>query len=93
MESLNTQTVNTSFSYGTQAQNNGNQVKIEIGAPSVTIPKPLSYQFRVAEYVDKNKKITKVRLQIRICEHDNYGYAFMKNDWHDVERVQIDESV
>lgn len=56
--------------------------------PNVMMAKPLSYQFRVAEFV-KGDKIEKVALQIQIWEHDNYGVGYVKQDWTTVERVQI----
>jgi hypothetical protein len=65
--------------------------KIEIPQSSVNLVKPLSYDFRVAEYVNDNKEVVKVGLQVRIWEHSHIsgGTGFVKQDWKDVERVQI----
>lgn len=58
---------------------------------SFTFPKPLSYDFRVAEYVDKDGKILKVSLQMQVVEHDQYGTGNIVNDWHDVPRIKFNE--
>jgi len=65
--------------------------KIEIPQSSVSIAKPVSYEFRVAEYVNDNKEVIKVGLQVRMWEHSNITNSdgFIKQDWKDVERVQI----
>jgi hypothetical protein len=65
--------------------------KIEIPQSSVSIAKPVSYEFRVAEYINDNKEVVKVGLQVRMWEHSNItnGDGFIKQDWKDVERVQI----
>jgi len=55
-----------------------------------TFVKPLSYDFRVAEYLDENKKITKVALQIQVWEHNEDGFGNCVQPWRDVERVQFD---
>ena len=68
----------------------GGPHKIEIPQSSVNMAKPLSYEFRVAEYLDESGAISKVGLQIRIWEHTNInGNGFVKEGWKDVERVQI----
>ena len=60
--------------------------------PQATMPvqfvKPLSYEFRVAEYT-KDGKITKVRLQVQVSEHDEYGVGNVKEYWKDVERISL----
>ena len=65
--------------------------KIEIPQSSVSVAKPVSYEFRVAEYVNDNKEVVKVGLQVRMWEHSNIinSDGFIKQDWKDVERVQI----
>ena len=65
--------------------------KIEIPQSSVSMAKPVSYEFRVAEYVNDNKEVVKVGLQVRMWEHSNLinTDGFIKQDWKDVERVQI----
>lgn len=87
---LNTQNINTNFhSPQTTYQGSGN-FKLEVPQSSVTVVKPLSYDFRVVEYADNSGNITKVGLQYRMWEHDNYGTGNVVQDWADVERVRID---
>lgn len=57
-------------------------------AMPVQFVKPLSYEFRVAEYT-KDGKITKVRLQVQVTEHDEYGSGMVKEYWKDVERISL----
>lgn len=71
----------------------------QVSLPVVTQPqqyvpfvKPVSYEFRVAEYVDENGKIDKVKLQVQIWEHDEYGSGIVKSFWHDVPRVKMDKN-
>lgn len=59
-----------------------------IPLPNVVLSKPLSYEFRVAEFI-KDDKIEKVALQIQVWEHDNFGVGYMKQDWTTVDRVQL----
>jgi hypothetical protein len=54
--------------------------------------KPLSYEFRVAEYVDETGKVDKVKLQVQIWEHDEYGSGTVKHFWSDVPRVKMDRN-
>ncbi len=58
--------------------------------PSIPIDfvKPLSYEFRVAEFLDDDK-IVKVCLQMQIWEHDEFGSGTVKQYWHDVPRVKF----
>ena len=58
-----------------------------VAAP-IQFVKPLSYEFRVAEYT-KDDKITKVRLQVQIWEHDDFGGGIVIQDWKDVERIPL----
>ena len=64
--------------------------------PQPAIPinfvKPLSYEFRVAEIVDENDKITSVKLQMQIWEHDEYGSGIIKQTWADVPRYRFDKN-
>jgi hypothetical protein len=69
----------------------------QISLPIQTLPqqyasfvKPLSYEFRVHETVEGGK-ITKVKLQVQIWEHDEYGSGIVKQRWHDVPRAQFDK--
>ena len=62
--------------------------------PPITIQfvKPLSYEFRVAEVVDKDGKIISVKLQMQVYEHDEYGSSIVKQYWSDVPRYKFDET-
>lgn len=60
-------------------------------ALSVQFVKPLSYEFRVAEILDDNKKVTKVKLQVQVWEHDEFGSGIVKQYWQDVPRAQFDK--
>lgn len=65
-----------------------------VQAPAATAPfvKPVSYDFRVAEFVDDEGKVEKVKLQMQIWEHDEYGSGTVKTYWHDVPRIKIDKN-
>jgi len=90
MESLNIQTVYTNFtSPASTYQSVSSSFKMEVPQSSVMIAKPLSYQFRVAEYVDEKGTIVKVGLQVATFEHDNCGVSQLRKDWTDVERIQL----
>lgn len=72
--------------------------KTQISLPIQTLPqqyasfvKPLSYEFRVHETVEDGK-VTKVKLQVQIWEHDEYGSGIVKQYWQDVPRVQFDKN-
>lgn len=56
--------------------------------PPMTVPIPLSYEFRVVEYVDEGK-IIKARMQVKINQHDQYGNVTLTGNWEDVPRVQF----
>jgi len=58
---------------------------------TMTVAKPLSYEFRVAEHKDKSGKTTKVALQMQVWEHDNYGFGSIKQAWFDVPRITVPE--
>ena len=69
----------------------------QVSIPIQTLPqqyvpfvKPLTYEFRVAETVEEGK-ITKVRLQVQVWEHDEYGSGIVKQYWQDVSRAQFDK--
>jgi hypothetical protein len=53
--------------------------------------KPLSYEFRVAEFVDDGGKVEKVKLQVQIWEHDEYGAGIVKQHWTDVPRCKFNK--
>lgn len=70
----------------------------QISLPVQTLPqqyasfvKPLSYEFRVHETVEDGK-VTKVKLQVQIWEHDEYGSGIVKHYWQDVPRAQFDKN-
>ena len=56
-----------------------------------TFPKPLSYEFRVAEIVDDSGKVTSVKLQMQVWEHDEYGSGNVKQYWTDVPRCKFNK--
>jgi hypothetical protein len=62
--------------------------------PPATVPfvKPLSYEFRVAEFLNDDGKIETVKLQMQIWEHDEYGSGTVKQFWHDVPRQKFDKN-
>ena len=62
---------------------------MEVPQSSFMMAKPLSYEFRVAEYEDRNGEIVKVGLQVQVIEHDNYGVGLIKETWADVPRVRL----
>ena len=54
----------------------------------VTMPEPISYEFRVVEYM-KDGKIDKVALQMCKHIHDQYGNIKTQGIWQEVPRTQI----
>ena len=90
IETLNIQTVVTTFNSSSPSYSSGGPgFQLNIPQSSVTVAKPLSYNFRVAEYVDLEGKVVKVGLQVAVFEHDNFGGRQLRKDWTDVERVQL----
>lgn len=86
------ETVVTQFMSSSMTSSYGSgPYKMEIPQSTVSIAKPVSYEFRVAEYINDNKEVVKVGLQVRMWEHSNItgSNGFIKQDWKDVERVQI----
>jgi hypothetical protein len=70
-------------------------VNLSTKTTSVPVPviqtifvKPVSYEFRVAEYT-KDDKVMKVHLQVQIWEHNEYGAGVVIQSWKDVERIQL----
>lgn len=83
---LTTQTIQTQMgSSPGYAAPPGNML---IPLPNVMMAKPLSYEFRVVEYMD-GQSIKRVSLQVQVWEHDNYGVGHVKQDWTNVERIQL----
>lgn len=66
----------------------------QVMPPPQQIPfvKPLTYEFRVAEIVDDEGKIEKVKLQVQVWEHDEYGSGIVKTIWQDVPRYKFDKN-
>ena len=71
----------------------------QIALPLVSNPqqfapfvKPVSYEFRVAEFVDDEGKVERVKLQMQVWEHDEYGSGTVKHYWSDVPRIKIDKN-
>lgn len=62
-------------------------------AQSFTFPKPLSYEFRVAEHIDDEGKILKVGLQVQVWQHDQYGAGNVIQTWTDVQRVKLKDGI
>ena len=92
MESLSTELLYTTFNPATNTPSfNGNNFAMAVPNSSVSILKPISYEFRVAEHLDAAGNITKVGLQYRVIEHSHQytGSTTTKRDWTDVERIQI----
>ena len=67
---------------------------VQPAPPQQTAPfvKPLSYEFRVAEFVDDAGNVEKVKLQVQVWEHDEYGSGVVKQFWHDVPRQKFDRN-
>lgn len=63
-------------------------VAVQPPAMSIPFPKPLSYEFRVVEWV-KDDKIAKVNLQVQVWEHDEFGTGTVVQSWKEVERLQL----
>jgi hypothetical protein len=56
---------------------------------TITFPAPLSYEFRVVEYIDDDGKVGKVELQTKLHKHDQYGQVTYSGNWEPVPRVQL----
>ena len=89
VECLTTQTITTTFNSTMSSLTAGGHFEVKIPQSSVMIPKSLSYDFRVAEYVNDKDEIVKVGLQVAVFEHDNSGGRQLRQDFVDVERVKI----
>jgi len=67
-----------------------NQITFNLPTYSLSIPKPVSYEFRVAEfYADIPENVVKVGLQVQVYEHNQYGSPNILKGWSDVERVKV----
>jgi hypothetical protein len=88
---LNIETLNTSFNTTYSPQSSSGPFKMEVPQSSVNVVKPISYQFRVAEQVDfSTGEVVKVGLQVQVWEHSHFGgTGVLRQDWMDVERVQV----
>ena len=58
-----------------------------------TFPKPVSYEFRVAEHIDDEGKVIKVGLQLQVWDHDEYGVGTIVQPWTDVQRVKLKDGI
>lgn len=70
------------------------QISITVPTPATQYThfvKPLSYEFRVAEFVDDDGKVERVKLQVQVWEHDEYGAGIVKQFWSDVPRIKINK--
>jgi hypothetical protein len=74
---LNTQSVTTAVS------------TVTAPPPTVMLAKPLSYQFQVVEYTDKDDKVVRVELQVQKTEHDNYGNIIHSSGFQPVPRIKL----
>lgn len=61
-------------------------------AMPIDFVKPVSYEFRVAEFIGDNGKIEKVSLQVQVWEHDEFGSGTVKQYWRDVPRCRFDKN-
>jgi len=61
------------------------------GSFSTILAKPLSYQFRVVEWV-KDNHVAGVELQVKTTEHDQYGTIVKEGPWNKVPRIKMDMS-
>ena len=59
--------------------------------PTIPFVKPLSYEFRVAEHLDDEGKLSRVALQVQVWEHDEYGAGIVRQRWQDVPRCKFDK--
>lgn len=55
---------------------------------ALTIVKPVSYQFQVAEY-EKDGVIVKVELQVQATTHDEFGNVINSSGFQPVPRVKV----
>mgnify|MGYP003334085792 CR=1 FL=1 len=91
MEHLKSETIITQFNSPMVPYNSSGPFKMEVPQSSANVLKPITYEFRVAEYLDEVGNIKKVGLQYKIYEYSHYGAGAgtQLRDWTDVERVQI----
>jgi hypothetical protein len=89
MDRLNTQNITTVFNTSMASYSSNGHFEMKVPQSSVIVAKPLSYEFRVAEYVNEKDEVMKVGLQVAVFEHDNYGVRQLIQDYTDVERVRI----
>ena len=79
------------YSYSNPTMNVGSASEFKIPAPEIWLPQIPTYNFRVAEYVNKENKITSIGLQYQIVMHTQYGSVESTGPWVSVDRVKIDE--
>lgn len=66
---------------------------ISMPVSPIDFVKPVSYEFRVVEDVSAEDKVVKVRLQLQIWEHDEFGSGTVKQYWTDVPRIKMKEGI
>ena len=84
VNSLNIQTVYTNFTNPAPTLfNDGGSTsfKMQIPQSTVMVSKPLSYQFRVAEYVNEKDEVVKVGLQVAVCMRGPLGPGEVLECW------------
>ena len=88
-DTMKSEVVTTTFN-SAMANMNSNIGAYQLSVPqsSVVIPRPFSYEFRVAEWT-QGDDVVKVGLQVKVFDHNNSGYPTVRQDWTDVERVRI----
>jgi len=79
------------YNSSNQTFNVGSASEFKIPAPEIWLPQIPTYNFRVAEYVNKEDKITSVGLQYQVVMHNQYGAVDSIGPWISVDRVKIDE--
>ena len=73
MEHLKTETITTQFNSPMVPYNSSGSFKMEVPQSTVQVLKPLSYEFRVAEYIDSLGDVKKVGLQVKTYSHYHSG--------------------
>lgn len=66
---------------------------IQMPVSPIDFVKPVSYEFRVVEDMNAEDKVVKVRLQIQVWEHDEFGSGTVKQWWTDVPRIKMKDGV
>jgi hypothetical protein len=86
---LNTTNIVTNLPTNTLSYNSSGLSATISGSFSTILPKTLSYQFRVVEWV-KDNHVAGVELQVKTTEHDQYGSIVKEGPWNKVPRIKMD---